>query len=205
MPAKLRKIEAEPKERLTREARRHAILDAARDVFGRKGFDATRMDDVATAAGIAKGLLYKHFESKDALFEALIDRQGREYVAELRGALTSADLAAEPLDALAKGLTIWLRQVSGDPATFQMTDPGIHSAYDELRNRMREVIAEALQAAEPNADARYTALAAAAVEGAAEAVGLAWRDRDDITEDEALVLLTQFCWGGLSLLRDTLT
>ena len=80
-------------ERMSREERRNAILDAATEVFAAKGFEATRMDDVARAASIAKGLLYKHFSSKDALFEALVDRQGRAYAAELRGVLQSADAA----------------------------------------------------------------------------------------------------------------
>src|SRR5947208_15913626 len=122
--------------RLSREERRNAILDAAAEVFGAKGFEATRMDDVAKTAGIAKGLLYKHFPSKDALFEALVDRQGRAYVAELRGVLQSTDPAGNPMEATRRGLGLWLRQVSGDPATFQLKDPGSHGAYDELRKRM---------------------------------------------------------------------
>src|SRR2546423_15506767 len=110
------------KERLSREARRNAILDGAAEVFGAKGFEATRMDDVAKAAGIAKGLLYKHFDSKDALFEALVDRQGREYAAELRGALRAADVASKPFDAMRSGLSLWLRTVDDDRATFNFSD-----------------------------------------------------------------------------------
>src|SRR2546423_13061472 len=162
------------KERLSREARRNAILDGAAEVFGTKGFEATRMDDVAKAAGIAKGLLYKHFPSKDALFEALVDRQGRAYVAELRGVLLAADVAGNPMEATRRGLALWLRQVSGDPATFQLTDPGSHGAYEELRQRMRSVIAEAIHAAEPSSDPRDEELIAAAVQGAAEAGAPRW-------------------------------
>src|SRR5207244_3328368 len=119
-----------------------------------RGFEATRMEDVAKAAGIAKGLLYKHFPSKDALFEALVDRQGRAYVAELRGVLSAADVAGNPIEATRRGLALWLRQVSGDPATFQLSDPGSHDAYDQLRARMRSVIADAIHAAEPDGDPR---------------------------------------------------
>jgi AcrR family transcriptional regulator len=189
-------------ERMSREERRTAILDAAREVFVAKGFDATRMEDVARAAGIAKGLLYKHFTSKDALFEALVDRQGQIYVAELRRLLDTADVATSPFDATRRGLELWLRQFSGDPATFQLTDPGTHGAYDRLRDRMRTVIAEAIHAVEPTIDSRYEWLAAAAVQGAAESVALAWRDRhDDITEQQAHDVLTLFCFGGLSSLQ----
>src|SRR5690348_8358437 len=91
------------RERLSRAERRTAILDAAGEVFGAKGFEATRMDDVARVAGIAKGLLYKHFDSKDALFEALVDRRGELYVAELRGLLAAQGVADSPLEATRQG------------------------------------------------------------------------------------------------------
>jgi len=191
------------KERLSREERRNAILDAAAEVFGTKGFEATRMEDVARVASIAKGLLYKHFPSKDALFEALVDRQGRAYVAELRGVLLAADPAGNPMEATRRGLALWLRQVSGDPDTFQLSDPGSHDAYEQLRERMRSVIVDAVRAVEPGADANDAVLIAAAVQGAAEAVALVWsKRREDISEEQALDVLTAFCWGGLSFLRE---
>src|SRR5712691_9291292 len=128
-------------ERLSREARRNAILDAATEVFGSKGFEATRMDDVAHTAGIAKGLLYKHFSSKDALFEALVDRQGRAYAEQLRGALSASDVAGQPYEALRRGLALWLQNVGDERAAFNVTDPGVHDAYHSLREHMRSVIA----------------------------------------------------------------
>src|SRR2546423_15661349 len=70
--------------RLSREERRNAILDAAGEVFGTSGFEATRMDDVAKAAGMAKGLLYKHSSSKAPLSEAPVNRQGGAHAAERR-------------------------------------------------------------------------------------------------------------------------
>ncbi len=190
------------RERLTGPDRRRAILDAAGDVFGAKGFEATRMDDVARAAGIAKGLLYKHFASKDALFDALVDRRGEEYVAELRRLLAGQDVADRPLEATYEGLALWLRQFSSDPGTFQLTDPGSHRAYDRLRDRMQAVIAEAIRAAAPTVDPGDEWLAAAAVQGAAEALAIAWRNRrDEITEEQARQVLTTFCWGGLTHLQ----
>lgn len=190
-------------QRLSGADRREAILAAAAEVFGAKGFEATRMDDVAHAAGIAKGLLYKHFASKDALFEALVDRRGAVYVAELRRLLGAADVTDSPLEATREGLALWLRQFSSDPGTFQLTDPGSHRAYDRLRDRMQAVIAEAIRTAAPTIDPGDEWLAAAAVQGAAEAVAIAWRNRgDEITEQRALEMLSTFCWGGLTLLQE---
>ena len=52
--------------------RRQAIIDAALDEFISRGFTATRLDDVAKRAGVAKGTIYLHFKDKEALFQELI-------------------------------------------------------------------------------------------------------------------------------------
>jgi AcrR family transcriptional regulator len=62
-----------PSSRAARAAeRRRAIIDAALDEFVARGFAATRLDDVAQRAGVAKGTIYLHFKDKEALFQELI-------------------------------------------------------------------------------------------------------------------------------------
>jgi AcrR family transcriptional regulator len=62
-----------PSSRAARAAeRRQAILDAALDEFIARGYAATRLDDVAKRAGVAKGTIYLHFKDKEALFQELI-------------------------------------------------------------------------------------------------------------------------------------
>ena len=52
--------------------RRAAIVAAALDEFIARGFTATRLDDVAKRAGVAKGTIYLHFKDKETLFEELV-------------------------------------------------------------------------------------------------------------------------------------
>src|ERR1700709_1382708 len=52
--------------------RRAAIIEAALDEFISRGFTATRIDDVAKRAGVAKGTIYLHFKDKESMFEELI-------------------------------------------------------------------------------------------------------------------------------------
>src|SRR6202165_6319666 len=52
--------------------RREAIIEAALDEFIARGFTATRLDDVAKRAGVAKGTIYLHFKDKESMFEELI-------------------------------------------------------------------------------------------------------------------------------------
>ena len=53
-------------------AKRRQIMEGAREIFMSAGFDAASMNDIARAAGVSKGTLYAYFDSKEALFEALI-------------------------------------------------------------------------------------------------------------------------------------
>ncbi len=62
-------------------AKRRQILEGARRVFLADGFDGASMNDVARVAGVSKGTLYVYFDSKEALFEALI-RDDRKQQAE---------------------------------------------------------------------------------------------------------------------------
>jgi AcrR family transcriptional regulator len=60
------------KQRVVAEFRRSEIIAAAAKVFATKGFVATRMDDIAKAARLAKGTLYLYFHSKDAIYQATV-------------------------------------------------------------------------------------------------------------------------------------
>jgi AcrR family transcriptional regulator len=73
-----------------RQRRKHArpaeILAAGLALFAERGFSATRLDDVAERAGIAKGTIYRYFATKEDLFEAVV----RDAFAPLLGNMTAA-------------------------------------------------------------------------------------------------------------------
>jgi len=71
--------------------RRDAILAAALDEFAARGFAATRLDDVARHADVAKGTIYLHFADKEALFEELIRMELSPVVAALEN-VSHADI-----------------------------------------------------------------------------------------------------------------
>jgi len=78
-------------------ARREAILAAALDEFSARGFEATRLDDVARRAGIAKGTIYLYFRDKESLFQELV----RTMLTPLVGSIEAMGKADLPLSALA--------------------------------------------------------------------------------------------------------
>lgn len=54
--------------------RRQQILQNARDVFAKHGYHAAKIDDIVSAAGVARGTFYLYFDDKRAIFEEIIDR-----------------------------------------------------------------------------------------------------------------------------------
>jgi AcrR family transcriptional regulator len=75
-----------------KEARPAELLAAALDLFVERGFAATKLDDVATRAGVSKGTLYLYFSSKEELFKAVIQQgilplldQGEEVLEQHQG------------------------------------------------------------------------------------------------------------------------
>src|SRR3954464_3045361 len=78
-----------------RAATTEAILKAGRRLFGEQGFAATTMDDIAEAARVAKGAVYHHFATKEAVFEAVFEQVSRDLVLEIhRAARTEKDVLA---------------------------------------------------------------------------------------------------------------
>src|SRR6202051_196242 len=93
-----------------RAQRRQAILAAALKEFSARGFAAARLDDVAVAAGIAKGTIYLYFRDKEALFQDLIRSEMSPVVATLETAL-AVDL---PVRAVAeRAVELFVREIYG--------------------------------------------------------------------------------------------
>src|ERR1700712_439802 len=63
-----------PKFRRRAEARPDEVLDAALALFVENGFATTRVEDIATRAGLSKGAVYLYFPSKEAILEGLVKR-----------------------------------------------------------------------------------------------------------------------------------
>ena len=87
------------------EDRRREILDAALELFGAKGFHDTPMEEIAGAAGVAKGTIYLYFQSKEHLLLALKQR----FMSGLVERLT--DVIAEAIERVAAGAPVDYRDV----------------------------------------------------------------------------------------------
>ena len=80
---------------------RDALIDAARGLFARQGFEATTIAAIAEAADLGFGTFYRYFPDKDAILEAVLDA-GR---LEIQEVLTHPDNEAAPAGEALRGLT----------------------------------------------------------------------------------------------------
>jgi TetR/AcrR family fatty acid metabolism transcriptional regulator len=79
------------------EDKRRQLLDAAVRVFARKGFYASRVGDIAEEAGVAHGLLYHYFKSKDQVLEAVFHENWSLLVARIESVEETDEPAADQL------------------------------------------------------------------------------------------------------------
>src|SRR6476659_8118797 len=66
-----------------------AIVTSARHLVGTQGFAATTMDEIAEGAGVAKGAVYHHFKTKEAVFEAVFEQVSGDLVQDIDRAVRS--------------------------------------------------------------------------------------------------------------------
>ena len=91
-----------------------AILRAARELFAEAGFEATSIDDIATRAGVAKGAVYHHFRSKEAVFVAVLEAVQAGLAVDL--ARRAARARRGPLEQMIEAIRSYLVAASGAEA-----------------------------------------------------------------------------------------
>jgi TetR/AcrR family transcriptional repressor of nem operon len=114
------------------------VLDLARDVFWRKGFQGTSLDDITAATGIAKPSLYAAFGDKNALFLKVLDRYHERIVANAERILQEGSSAR---DAIERWLTGFVPFCSGARGTrgCLSVNTAVDGASDqkEVRNKIQ--------------------------------------------------------------------
>src|SRR3954468_7204766 len=117
------------------EDKRRQILAAAVRVFAAQGYEATRVGDIAKEAGVAYGLVYHYFGSKEAVLEAVFHEQWGRLLAAVALAEETGKTAAEQLELVVK---IVLRSWRDDPDLVRLLvreitrSPHIQDELDEI-------------------------------------------------------------------------
>ncbi|MEF9995839.1 MAG: TetR/AcrR family transcriptional regulator [Burkholderiaceae bacterium] len=106
---------ARPRWERRKEARPAELLAAALDLFVEKGFAGTRLDDVATRAGVSKGTLYLYFANKEELFKEVVRQNIVARITQARDEVDAFDGPARTL--IASLITTWWENFGATPAS----------------------------------------------------------------------------------------
>jgi len=198
-------VQTKARTRLSRADRMEQTLAVAHDLFAERGYAAVTMDDVATAVGVTKPLLYNYFGNKERLYVACMQRAGNALFATVG---ESIGASSSPGDALGAGLRAFFDFLDGDRAAwavlFDETLPQsgeVAERVADYRGRILSMVARSLVAQLP---ARRSAAARTEVEalsaallGAAEALARWWLRTEALSAAEAAELLISTIEPGL--------
>jgi AcrR family transcriptional regulator len=130
---------------------RGVILEAAREIFGREGYESFSMRKLARKIEYSPGSIYLHFKNKEELFTCLVDESFARLLESLRPH-TNGAAAADPVAELAKGLRTYvefgIRNPNDYRFAFLIRPPAakrayqVHPAFDALRYMVGRCVAE---------------------------------------------------------------
>jgi AcrR family transcriptional regulator len=134
---------ATTRKRLPARERREVVMNAAGRLFGERGYAHTRLDGIAAAAGVTKPVLYRHFDSKKALYLALLERHRDDLPRFFEGVPAGLPFEAR----VAAILEAWFEYVSEHGYAWKMLfrdaggDEEIRAFRQANYDRAREVLA----------------------------------------------------------------
>jgi AcrR family transcriptional regulator len=200
-----------PRKRLSGEERRAAILESALAVFADRGYHASSIDDIAREGGVSKALIYEHFDSKQKLYEELLEQHAGELFERLGTAMDEAgDTAAARL---ASGLDAFYRFVEEHRVAWRMlfreaSDPEMVAVLERIVAQVTGVVA-ALIAQDPGArtsDVDEAArdegieMIAQMLVGSVQSLSNWWADHQEVPRERILEMTMDYAWVGLERL-----
>jgi AcrR family transcriptional regulator len=195
--------------RLRAEERRESILNAANLVFGQRGYDTVRIDDVAAAAEISKALIYEHFRSKQELYGELMNRAALEMLDRIVGAGSAP--GAVGAARLQRGATAGFSFVTEKPEAFQMfvrdvTDPEVAQQQAALRRGAVAAMVGLMEMEPPQTreglERRNLEQLAEMMVGGFYALSDWWLRNRDADVSELISMMVSFMWIGLGRMQE---
>ena len=185
-------------------ARRERIVDAALQEFASGGYAGTSMGSIAERAGITRAVLYDHFDSKEALYLALLEERNAAFLSHVAAQITGA---GGPRERMRETIDTVFAFAESEPASWRLLFSGELSGdgepararlqvHNQLVGAVGALLAADAEAAgiDPAAREAMVEMLISALRGAVE-----WRARNPKAEREAVVdAAMELLWRGLA-------
>ena len=186
--------------RLTASARRTQLVEIARTVFAKRGYEATSVEEIAARAKVSKPIVYEHFGGKEGLYAVLVDREMEYVVTRIAEAISSGT----PRERVERAALAFLTYVRDQPDGFvvlsrdapvTLAHGGMSSLLNDVAERVADVFATTFKKA--GYDARSAPIYAHALVGMVTFVGQWWTEARKPPVEEVASHIAALAWMGL--------
>ncbi|MEU8705947.1 TetR/AcrR family transcriptional regulator [Streptomyces sp. NPDC048565] len=190
--------------RMTGKERREQLLDIGRTLFADKGFEGTSVEEIAARAGVSKPVVYEHFGGKEGLYAVVVDREMRQLLDLVTGALTAGhprellEQAAFALLDYIETYTDGFRILVRDSPVAQSTGT-FASLISDIATQVEDILGLEFKAR--GFDAKLAPLYAQALVGMVALTGQWWLDVRKPKKAEVAAHLVNLAWHGLENLE----
>ena len=195
------------RQRLKPEVRRERLLEAATEVFAERGYEGARVEQIADVAQVSPGLLYRHFEGKQELYEELLMLANRQLMEHLAQA-AAPDLPTD--QRVLRGLDAFFSFVEGHRNLWRLimkdvVEPEIAAIREDVERRSVAVVAS-LAAQESDFGGtqpheRELEMVSVIVVGAVVSLASWWMDHPKVPRNVIVAVAMETLWVGLERAR----
>jgi AcrR family transcriptional regulator len=194
--------DARPRVRMTGPERRQQLLEVGRELFGRRGYEATSIEEVAARADVSKPVVYEHFGGKEGLYGAVVDGEMQQLLERFQSALSSG---GHPRELLERAALVLLDYIEDDTDGFRVltrdapltSGTGTFSSLiGEVARRVEHILGQ--QFGTRGYDRRLAELYSQALVGMVALVGQWWLETRSPDKREVAAHLVNLAYNGLA-------
>ncbi|MFC5181878.1 TetR/AcrR family transcriptional regulator [Actinomadura harenae] len=187
---------------MTGKERREQLLTIGRTLFAERGLDGTSVEEIASAAGVSKPVVYEHFGGKEGLYAVVVDREFERLLSLVAEALNSAIHYRSKLEKAALGL---LEYIEESPDGFRILVRDSHggtgtgsyaSLLSEIAGEVEHILAQEFK--RHGYDDKAAPMYAQSLVGMVALTGQWWLDVRKPGREEVAAHIVNLAWNGLS-------